>query len=90
MSSDQIIVGFNILEYSFFSRVSSNKYFTLDALNLHAMKKTFHRCIIEAISFATHAANKIIIIEQLLIFFRAILAAAIRMNDNPLGEITTP
>ena len=66
MPTFTIIEHLNVLENIFFSILVSFIYFALDLLILRTAKETFRTRIIPAITLSVHAANNLVIIQQIV------------------------
>ena len=87
MFSLSIVIRFYVLEYSGRCNASSSVPFTVHQLDFQRVEKTLHRRIIITIGFASHAAAQPVVLDQSLISFRTILAAAIGMYDRARGKV---
>ena len=76
-----IVVNLDVFEYVRFGLFPRRKALTVDGLDLQTVVPTLHGRIVVTVAFLAHAASKAVIAEQALVILRAVLAAAIGVND---------
>ena len=62
----------------------------MDGLDLNRMKETLRTSIVIEVALCAHAARQAVSVEQSLEGRLAVLAASIRVNNNPTGHLSSP
>jgi len=83
MSSMPIVETLNVSEDVTFGLVRRIVFATMNQLGLNGTEETFHGGVIVGISLATHTRLDAMVGQQRLVFIAGILAATVRMMQQP-------
>ena len=62
----------------------------MDGLDLQAVVPTLHSRIVVTVAFLTHASDEAMGLQEAPIVMRAVLAAAVGVEDNAAGPLAPP
>jgi len=85
MAALTIVKYFNVVKNVGSSLSARSVFETIYPFRLQGMEEALHRSVVPTISLTAHAADKAVNLEFVLIVFTGILAASVRMMDDPIG-----
>ena len=85
-----IVVNLDVFENLFLRLLACRKAFSMDGLDLQAVVPTLHGRIVVTVAFLTHAGDEAMGLQETPIVMRAVLAAAVGVEDNAAGLLAPP
>ena len=85
-----IIVYFYVFENLFLRLLACRESFSMDGLDLQAVVPALHGRIVKTVTLLTHAGDEAMGLQEAPIVMRAVLAAAVGVEDNTAGPLAPP
>ena len=85
MQAVTVVAYFDIFKHGLSHHFACGEAFALYGLHFQGVEKAFGTGIVITVAFGTHAAAQLVLLQQGAVSMGAILAAPVRMHDDPFG-----